>query len=118
MELLNWMLTVELPLRPIFAGGPGKGNCGPCLSAKNNLIDLDGAVFVAHASIQGYPLQRPPPAALHGPEGLSARRLQFLSGEGQFLLNQVALRHYLEYFAAKGTDVRWRASYKQCAETY
>ena len=71
------MLTVELPLRPIFAGGPGKGNCGPCLSAKNNLIDLDGAVFVAHASIQGYPLQRPPPAALHGPEGLSARRLQF-----------------------------------------
>eukprot|EP00439_Symbiodinium_sp_Y106_P085754 s13_g29.t1 len=34
--------------KPIFAGGPGKGNCG-------------------------YPLQRPPPAALHGPEGLSAR---------------------------------------------
>lgn len=34
--------------KPIFAGGPGKGNCG-------------------------YPLQRPPPAALQGPEGLSAR---------------------------------------------
>mmetsp|Transcript_72959 Transcript_72959/g.170974 ORF Transcript_72959/g.170974 Transcript_72959/m.170974 type:complete len:660 (-) Transcript_72959:98-2077(-) len=34
--------------KPIFAGGPGKGNCG-------------------------YPLQRPPPAALTGPENMSMR---------------------------------------------